>query len=297
MPSLLSIIDRLHWSTWLGIVVVSVVALAMHARFTRRAAGMGPTLLTTLGIGFCFFGIALGLFDFDPDDIRESVPSLIDGIRTAFWVSVFGIGWAVTIKLRLLLFGDPPVTRDSAYTVADLVAELRRIQAAIQEGDTALIGHAERLHSSAVERMDALQRSFEHFGENVVKASSRALVEALSEVMREFNTKLNEQIGGNFQRLDEAAGKLATWQEQHKVQLEDLIQHQMLAANLMGEATERYSDLVNKAAVFMRVSESLAVVLPNLERQTQVLERSIRTLGSIESDASDTTTASARAGG
>jgi hypothetical protein len=293
MPLLLSILDRLHWSTWLGIVVVSVVALAMHVRFTRRAAAMGPTLLTTLGIGFCFFGIALGLLDFDPDDIRGSVPSLIDGIRTAFWVSVCGIVWAVTIKLRLFAFGDPPATQGVGCTLGDVAGELRRLRAAISEDDTALVTHVRLLHDDGIERLDKLQRSFDQFGESVVEANSKALIEALSVIIRDFNTELNEQVGGNFARLNEAAEKLVAWQEQHKADLEDLIQHQTLAADLMGEATERYNDLVKKAAVFMRISESLAIVLPNLERQTQVLERSSRTLGDSDSGPSDARSANA----
>src|SRR5262249_53983270 len=137
----LSIVDSLHWSTTLGIAVVTLVALGLHVRFTRRAAVMGPTLLTTLGIGFCFFGITLGLVDFDASDIRGSVPTLIDGIRTAFWVSVFGIGWAITIKLRLFVLGDPPASQGAGYTLGDVAAELRRIHDAIAgDGDAALTG-------------------------------------------------------------------------------------------------------------------------------------------------------------
>lgn len=296
MPLLLSVFDRLHWSTWLGIVVVSVVALAMHVRFTRRAAVMGPTLLTTLGIGFCFFGIALGLLDFDPDDIRGSVPSLIDGIRTAFWVSVCGIVWAVTIKLRLLLFGDPPATQGAGYTLGDLAGELRQLRAAVLEGDVELVSNVRLLHDDGIERLDKLQRSFEQFGDNVVEANSKALVEALSAIVHDFNAKLNERIGDNFKRLNDAAEKLVVWQEQHKAELEELIEHQTLTANLMGEATERYNDLVKKAAVFMRISESLAIVLPNLERQTQVLERSARALEDSDSDPSDARSTKAGSG-
>jgi hypothetical protein len=279
-------IHHLHWSTWVGISIVSIVALAVHIRFTRRAATLGPTLLTTLGIGFCFLGIALGLFDFDSQDLRGSVPALIDGIRTAFWVSVVGIATAVTIKLRVFLFGDPPA-KGSGQTLADVVAELRAIQESIGgRGGTPWAARTEQMHADMNERLDSLHDSFARFADNVVEANTKALVEALSGIVRDFNTKLNEQIGGNFTRLDQAAEKLVIWQEQHKTQLEHLLEHETLTANLMDEAARRYADVVTKSTVFLRVAESLGVLLPNLERQTQVLEASARSLGRTATGAS-----------
>ncbi|HRA74385.1 MAG TPA: hypothetical protein PLB11_16350 [Flavobacterium sp.] len=50
-----------------------------------------PHLFPTLGILFTFLGIAIGLWNFDSNDIEKSIPELMNGLKTAFLVSIFGV--------------------------------------------------------------------------------------------------------------------------------------------------------------------------------------------------------------
>src|SRR5690606_5731979 len=50
-----------------------------------------PHLFPTLGILFTFLGIAIGLWNFDSNDIEKSIPELMNGLKTAFIVSIFGV--------------------------------------------------------------------------------------------------------------------------------------------------------------------------------------------------------------
>ena len=52
--------------------------------------------------------------------------------------------------------------------------------------------------------------------------NSNALIEALEEVMRGFNSKINEQFGDNFKQLNEAVGQILVWQEQYQSQMTQL---------------------------------------------------------------------------
>ena len=74
------------------IVFCLLIALATyyfgHMKYDRFATTYGAEILTTMGILGCFVGIALGLWDFDTRNVQESVPELLDGIKTAFFSSV-----------------------------------------------------------------------------------------------------------------------------------------------------------------------------------------------------------------
>src|SRR5436305_13077842 len=129
---MLRICEGLNGFTQCSAVLISSIGLLFHIRRSRRATALGPTILTTLGIFFCFAGIAWGLLDFDPNDVRSSVPHLLGGVRTAFWSSVVGIFWALTLKIRVALFGDATVPASGeqegsiVYVMARLQVKLNR---------------------------------------------------------------------------------------------------------------------------------------------------------------------------
>lgn len=54
-----------------------------------------PQLFPTLGILFTFVGIAVGLYHFDSNNIEKSIPELMNGLKTAFLVSISGVALLV----------------------------------------------------------------------------------------------------------------------------------------------------------------------------------------------------------
>lgn len=57
-----------------------------------------PHLFPTLGILFTFLGIAIGLWNFDSNNIEKSIPELMNGLKTAFLVSIFGVALLVVFS-------------------------------------------------------------------------------------------------------------------------------------------------------------------------------------------------------
>jgi hypothetical protein len=257
----------------------------LHVRWSRKSTSLGPTLLTTFGIFFCFCGIAWGLLDFNPSDIRGSVPQLLRGIRTSFWASVFGIGWALTIKLRVLLMGVPSLPKDgtaTGATVDDLAAQLSRLNRSIAgSDDSTLLSQVKLLRTESNDRLDRLNQLFERFAEKVVEANSKALIQALTEVIKDFNVKLNDQFGENFKSLNAAVERLVVWQKQYEQQLNALIEQETMTRKSMTESSLRYTDLVNKSTVFTTTAESLRDLLVGNKARSQQLYASLWSLADL----------------
>jgi hypothetical protein len=257
--------------TDVSIVIILLLAIGLHSRWNRRAAAAGPALLTTVGIFFCFAGITWGLVDLAPDDLRDSVPHLLQGIRTSFWASVFGIGCALTIKLRLLFFGEPALATSgvpAGATIDDLVAQLRKLERSVAgTDDSALLGQVKLSRIDSNERLEALNRSFQRFADDVVEANLEALVQALTKIVRDFDSRLNEQFGQNFKDLNSAVAKLVVWQKQYEQQLNSLIEEEIRTRNNLAAAALSIGTFVDKASGFtptLEWSERLDTTLLNL---------------------------------
>jgi hypothetical protein len=273
-----------------AIAFISLVGLYFQIKWSRRGVTLGPTLLTTLGIFFCFLGIALGLADFDPGDAKSTVPQLLQGIRTSFWASVSGIAWALAIKIRFVIFGDRGFSKTAASvgaTMDDLVDQLRRIDAAISgEAEHSLSSLALTARVDTNERLDRLAASLNVHAQKAADTNAEVLVGALSVVVRDFNTTVNEQFGGNFVELNRAVGRLVDWQTGYEKQLNELIVQETATRQSMTEAAATFTRFASGADVFATTATSLATLMTELNAQRQHLEGGLQALASLIDKAS-----------
>lgn len=143
-------------------VGIALLAVYFHSRFTPFVVSKAPAILTTCGILGTFLGIAIGLMDFDPSAVQRSVPALIEGIKTAFWASACGIFFALTIKLREVLFGGRLVRPRSRATIDDLVAVMESIQQSLAgREESSLYGLTANARQDYNARLDALVKLIE----------------------------------------------------------------------------------------------------------------------------------------
>jgi hypothetical protein len=89
-----------------------------------------PQVFPTIGILGTFLGIAYGLFFFDTRNMAESIPFLLDGLKTAFIASIFGIiGLLIFQKLTAHVQRknekDKQITSDELQALNLIIQELK----------------------------------------------------------------------------------------------------------------------------------------------------------------------------
>lgn len=278
------------WTLALMAVIIVLTLYFHFFRYSNRTAEIAPNILTSIGIFGTFLGVAIGLWHFDTADIQGSVPKLMDGLKTAFWSSIVGLLGALTLKIRAALsqVGRRETSQTRVATIDDLDASLKHLADQFHpEREDALPRAFNRNHLQTVDRLDQIVHSLDSYQERMAEANAKALVQAIETVMRDFNTRINEQYGDNFKRLNESVGKMLDWQNNYRDQLQQLITEQERTSGSMKEASQAFEYMVKHANAFNGISESLQDLLNGLEAQRQNLQSQLGSLADLVNHAAD----------
>lgn len=118
---------------------------------------------------------------------------------------------------------------------------------------------------------------------------STALIDALREVIRDFNTKISEQFGENFKHLNASVEKLVIWQQQYKNELDNLQSLQKSSTDDLRAASAGLASFIDKAASFSQTADALESTLQGLFLQQQQIEESQYSLTEVLSKMRDVT--------
>lgn len=208
------------------------MATAMHYNRIRQEFTLyAPALMTALGMLGTFIGIIMGLWEFQTDDINASIVHLLEGIKTAFITSIFGLLGTIVFKIITTL-----IPRKSTIETAEEAGALEVIQS-LHNLKIDLQTSLEKNRKTSIEIykneiqlsknnhkevINLLNNRLEKIAELLSKSVTEIVIEALKETIADFNNNLTEQFGSNFKQLNVAVEKLVTWQGNYKQQLEQM---------------------------------------------------------------------------
>lgn len=271
------------------IVILAFIVLKQN-KFANRNSSAYPAFFTTIGIFGTFLGISVGLWNFNPNNVQKSLPALLEGLRTAFWISLLGILLAIFFKGKDI-WNNSQKNDDSLpnqVTIKDLAIALERIHKALAgQEDSTLLSQMKLLRQDTNDQFGKLRDSQELFMKNMSDRGIDALITALEEVIRDFDTKINQQVGESFHQLNEALGKVLLWQESYQDQMKQIAAQQVSSSNLMKSLSEGFDSLSKTSMDTQAVITTLSNVLSEINTQRRAMEDSLSSLGSLLLKASD----------
>lgn len=293
------------WTLTISFVVLMGLALAVAPRNFRRSAGM-TSVITTLGILGTFVGIALGLWRFNVADVQASIPELLEGLKVAFLTSIAGIVIGLAVRYINAQLDKRQKASSSEGATVDTLADLLRDQiessekqseamgqslasiekSLVGEGDATLITQIQKLRTTVIDKSDEgrhqlvakcdeIIKEFNAFAEKVAEHNSKALIEALEQVIRDFNVKITEQFGDNFRQLNEAVGRMLTWQETYKSQMESLIERLNVSAGHLEHIDKDLREITDTVQAVMELTDELNNFLEATKLNVKILSESV----------------------
>ena len=291
------------------IISVFVVAIILVVFVFRKHVNSTASLVTVIGVLGTFCGIAWGLAHFNPANPDESIPELLDGLMFAFLTSICGIFASVVIKLvelykmkkRADSEESQPVVGatidDLAATLVDILNAVRisanenketmkSVEAALTgDGDSTVLTQLQKLRTSFVDKQDEVIRAITAFSDQVAEDNTNALIEALESVMRDFNTKINEQFGDNFKHLNEAIGRVNDWQEQYRLQMNDLAGVIETAMESMDKSRQSLETITEQSGVIVATAKHLEPILQTLQEQLMSMNNQMEAFSTLSENA------------
>lgn len=191
------------------------------------------TIIMSTGVLGTFVGIFVGLMGFDTLALQDSVPLLLDGLKTAFYTSILGMGLAIALSITQRMKGaksSEEISMDNLLMQVDNLNTLPRIQKSIEESlehirklpnRTDTLENATSTNALLEQGLHKIDLSLQEAIKQLASGASKELIAALELVIRDFNHNLQNQFGDNFKELNSAVAKLLEWQENYKQHIED----------------------------------------------------------------------------
>ncbi|MCI7484620.1 hypothetical protein [Helicobacter sp. 10-6591] len=272
---------------WLFIVDYKSFGKPSHKDF--------KSIIMSAGVLGTFVGILIGLLDFDTMQLEYSVSLLLDGLKTAFYTSILGMGLAILLSILQKSAGTEYVNEDSLEFIArkvDLLDNLRFLQLLEKLPDSKTFKSSLENHRSFLEqKLDAIDSSLKSATQELAKGASKELITALERVISDFNANLSSQFGDNFKELNTATSKLLQWQEEYKDFVRDTqkllkdtqktLQKSQLA---ISSAEESIKTIAEQNTQVQEFYANNLKILQSFEVQNQKLEVHLESVASLRED-------------
>jgi hypothetical protein len=132
---------------------------------------------------------------------------------------------------------------------------------------------------------DKLWIKLQDFADMLSKSATETVIEALKQVIADFNKNLTEQFGENFKQLNEACKELVTWQDQYKDQLDDMGEKYRLGVESIGVTATAVGSITEHTAQIPAHMENLKDITEVNQHQIKELERHLEAFKDIRDKA------------
>jgi len=200
--------------------------------------------IVSLGVLGTFVGISIGLYSFDASNIKDSIPFLLGGLKTAFITSGAGIFFSILIS----------ILKSTSNTE---LANLNNVTA-----------NQERIIVTLEKSLDAISKS-----------ANEEIIIALEQVVNKFNENLTTQFGDNFKELNSAVKEMTVWQDNYKSHIKEYEESlSNVILNLEKISTIKNKQEKNIENIINNLSTSSADISASLKKSTDVVEESLQLL-------------------
>ncbi|GBK95502.1 hypothetical protein NTHiID24_00830 [Haemophilus influenzae] len=132
-----------------------------------------------------------------------------------------------------------------------------------------------------------LWEKLQNFADMMSKSATETVIEALKQVIVEFNNNLTTQFGENFKELNRAVHSLVEWQENYKAQLSEMISLYQTGVQTLEKTEQSVANIEQSTQSIPNSMENLNSVIAVNQQQIDNLEAHLATFADLRDKAVD----------
>lgn len=137
---------------------------------------------------------------------------------------------------------------------------------------------SQKFQSELFEKLD-------NVGEIISKSATEQVINALKEVIKDFNNNLTEQFGENFKELNKAVFKLVEWQDKYAIQIEQMIKQYEQSILAIDATKNAVIDIENSTKSIPITMDNLSDIVKTNQHQIDELNRHLHAFGELQQKA------------
>lgn len=219
-------------------------------------------IASTIGVLGTFIGIAIGLWKFNPNNITESVPLLLAGMKIAFATSIAGMSAAIFMKYIALKNEDEENIDDIMELFNTMISESRNVNATLVQNQI----QTEEALNKVSELWSNNQQKFTKELTNEILNLNNNTISKQEELIMEF-----KKLGETFKELNSGVGDLLQWQESYKETVESTTKELNLVLESIHNTDESIKSIAENSSLIKENNENLSEVLKDIRNSQAII--------------------------
>lgn len=200
-----------------------------------------PGTFQKLGMIGTMIGLVYVFYEFDISNIS----TMIQGTAYAIFSTLIGLVFDQIYLWRKRKYTDTITSDDTNGLIQKIVDQISQIQSKIPEINSSelLLEEIKLGRTESNNNLLSIKNEMVNFTQKLAKNNTEALIEAVKNVMRDFNSKINDNLGDTFKQLNSSVENLVKWQSDYKDYLDNYDKNLRMALNSIKSSDETLENI------------------------------------------------------
>lgn len=255
----------------------------------QRKIDAYPSIISTFGVIGTFVGITIGLIHFNVNDLNQSIPVLLGGLKTAFFTSLLGMALSLVLRHKWtdqkfdkkeggISSTEEAIKelgrniREMNTTLASTVTEIKNTVKQTSDVQTSFYTQLLDLSKNSNEKQNNIDSTISRLslmqGEQISSLRNMALsltnIDSINKRIEEILGNISDAESGNVTTFDEMNEELKKFSQILRSEVDEIEDKMTDTNKLLTEKFDEFSDLLKKSN-----TEALVEVMKKVTEEFQ----------------------------